>query len=87
MNTILKRGLPIVGLGLAIVAVRRWLDFMDMQRAESVAQACRIDRTPYPSHRVREAGRDAMSLPPRKWDIVDEQADASFPASDPPGSY
>ncbi len=36
---------------------------------------------------VRVAGRKEMDLPPRKWDKVDEEADESFPASDPPGNY
>jgi hypothetical protein len=37
--------------------------------------------------RVRDAGTGAMQQPPRNWDMVDEQADASFPASDPPANY
>jgi hypothetical protein len=36
---------------------------------------------------VRDAGRDAMQFPPRRWDRVDQRADESFPASDPPGTY
>ena len=36
---------------------------------------------------VRTAGRSEMKHPPRNWDIVDEQSDESFPASDPPGNY
>lgn len=36
---------------------------------------------------VRDAGPDAMSNPPKRWDRVDEQVDESFPASDPPANY
>lgn len=36
---------------------------------------------------VRAAGPGAMEFPPDRWDMVDEQADQSFPASDPPGNY
>lgn len=33
---------------------------------------------------VRPAGPESMRDPPEQWDRVDEAADASFPASDPP---
>ena len=49
------------------------------------AMARRPSRAGYPH--VRNAGPEAMKHPPRNWDIVDEQADESFPASDPPGNY
>ena len=36
---------------------------------------------------VRAAGAEAMRDPPKDWDEVDEAADESFPASDPPARY
>ncbi|WFE76566.1 hypothetical protein [Roseinatronobacter sp. S2] len=36
---------------------------------------------------IRNAGRREMTTPPKDWDMVDERADESFPASDPPGNY
>lgn len=36
---------------------------------------------------IRTAGRSQMVDPPTTWDIVDEQSDESFPASDPPANY
>lgn len=41
----------------------------------------------HPLPEVRNAGTDSMTAPPKSWDKVDEQADESFPASDPPGNY
>jgi hypothetical protein len=33
---------------------------------------------------MRSAGPEFMRDPPKEWDSVDEAADESFPASDPP---
>jgi len=43
--------------------------------------------TKSPYQPVRNAGPEEMTMPVRRWDIVDETSDESFPASDPPGSY
>ena len=43
--------------------------------------------TKSPYRPVRNAGPEEMTLPLRRWDIVDEASDESFPASDPPGTY
>ena len=40
-----------------------------------------------PKPQVRNAGPEEMALPPRRWDMVDQQLDETFPASDPPGNY
>ncbi|CAM3188710.1 hypothetical protein SAMN04488021_11182 [Paracoccus aminovorans] len=40
-----------------------------------------------PGRDIRPAGPRQMEDPPRQWDIVDEQGDESFPASDPPANY
>ena len=36
---------------------------------------------------VRSAGVEGMRSDPKAWDKVDEAADESFPASDPPATY
>ncbi|MFK4794717.1 hypothetical protein [Sphingobium sp. ZW T5_29] len=46
------------------------------------------DRAPVGSSGiVRDAGPEEQHVAVSDWDMVDEQADESFPASDPPGNY
>ena len=48
-------------------------------------QACReSSQRPKRQPKIRDAGPENMTNPPRRWDKVDEMMDESFPASDPP---
>ena len=60
------------------------------QHAHSQATAFRNAEPAGPAEaevQVRPAGPDATRSRPRNWDEVDEAADESFPASDPPARY
>lgn len=48
----------------------------------TTARQAGLDRNRMPV--IRPAGRSAMTSPPKEWDEIDEAADESFPASDPP---
>ena len=52
-------------------------------RVSETARRTKVDR----SGPIRQAGRSEMEFPPKRWDMVDEQSDASFPASDPPANH
>lgn len=56
-------------------------------RDPRVPRVARRSGRPAPAPRVRQAGPGEMRNPPRTWDKVDETADQSFPASDPPSTY
>ena len=73
----------IVGFGAALFVRRRW-----RRDGEVPASATARGKTaPGPvgqSGAARSAGPDAMRDPPQDWEKVDQAADESFPASDPP---
>lgn len=66
--------------GLGAVAWRAW---QGRQTASDLD-----DRGPIGSSGiVRDAGPAEQHIDARDWDMIDEQNDESFPASDPPGNY
>lgn len=71
-------------LGAAAVVGAGVLAYRAMQKRKAQRSE---SREPAPMPEVRDAGPDAMDQPPKRWSVVDQQADESFPASDPPGNY
>ena len=86
-SIIAASGAAVVGLGAAIAARRYW--FAGAEEEDQPAAALeRGKRAPGPvgdSGAARSAGPEAMRDPPEEWEKVDQAADESFPASDPPG--
>ncbi len=69
--------------GLGAVAWRSWKERAG--KSDSNTANDPDDRAPVGSSGiVRDAGPQADDS---DWDMVDEQSDESFPASDPPGNY
>jgi len=67
--------------GLGTVAWRGWKEWQAGRNAYDHRG------TGFSSGPVRDAGPDEQHIDARDWDMVDEQVDESFPASDPPGNY
>ena len=44
-------------------------------------------KKPQEHEEVRPAGPHGAGVDPQEWDIVDEESDESFPASDAPSHY
>lgn len=66
--------------GLGTVAWKSWQTRRTPQEPD--------DRAPVGSSGImRDAGPAEQHIAARDWDMVDEQGDESFPASDPPGNY
>lgn len=70
-----------LGLGIAIgIGINRWIEGQNGDRDDRGSVGS--------SGIVRDAGPAEQSgIEDKDWDIVDQQNDESFPASDPPGNY
>ena len=74
----------VVGLGAALFVRRRWRRDEEEVPANATARGKTAPGPVGQSGAARSAGPDAMRDPPKDWEKVDQAADESFPASDPP---
>ena len=87
-----RRGAVITGIGaaaaagLGYLAARLWRDRQDGGELSGrpALAGTGAHGAVGESGAARSAGPDAMRDPPEDWDKVDQAADESFPASDPP---
>jgi hypothetical protein len=63
-----------------------WFRARELATEASPDEGAEAGEAPAHTH-VRPAGRKKMAMPPETWSKTDEEADESFPASDPPGNY
>ena len=85
-RTFLAAGAAAVAGMAGALFTRRWRGRRD-DEPEAAAHS-RGKTAPGPvgqSGAARSAGPEAMRDPPSEWEKVDQAADESFPASDPPG--
>ena len=54
----------------------------DMMEQQSLSASAKDDK-----HEIEPSDNDKLKDPKKTWDIVDEEGDESFPASDPPANY
>ena len=54
----------------------------EMMEQQSLSASAKDDK-----HEIEPSDNDKLKDPKKTWDIVDEEGDESFPASDPPANY
>ena len=83
-NSDLKLRLAAAGRPVPLSPLRRaWLSLRATTHAVATSTETADPPVDHPAQ-SRPAGPESMAYPPENWDEVDEAADESFPASDPP---